>query len=218
MSAKPTAEIDLVNLAYMQIRQGEVTSLLDTNDPQAQLASKLVAPVRRGLLRSSTLWNFAKKRYSAPLVVGTTPDHDFDSFYQLPNDLLRLHKIGETTLDGDEPADLRYDIEGRYLCLDGTESSVPITYTRDEEDINKWDALFTQAFILELAIWLCMPVTGDLKMQMGLRARLTEMLAEAVTVDLQEKPLDIIDNSRPQVARDNSDSMFSDLGVTVSWP
>lgn len=197
MSAKPTAEIDLVNLALMQLHQGEVTSLLDTNDPLAQLALKAVAMVRRGLLRSTTLWNFAKERTTAARVTSSTPAFDFDSFYTLPNNCIRIRSIGKQCADK-----VRHDIQGRYLCLDGTEASVPITYTKDEEDINKWDPLFVEAFVIELAIWLCFPVTGDRAMQRELRSRLQEILAEAATVDLQEKPLDFDDYSRPQLARD----------------
>lgn len=211
MSAKPTAEIDLVNLALMQLHQGEVTSLLDSNDPLAQLALKAVAMVRRGLLRSSTLWNFAKQRASASRVTTATPAFDFDSFYTLPNDCLRIHRIGELAADK-----VSHDIQGRYLCLQDTEPSVYLTYTRDEEDINKWDALFVEAFVIELAIWLCFPVTGDRAIQRELRSRLTEILSEAATVDLQEKPLDIEDYSRPQLAREDAYSVFSDISVV--WP
>lgn len=210
MSAKPTAEIELVNLALMQLHQGEVTSLLDTNDPLAQLALKAVAMVRRGLLRSTTLWNFAKKRDTCPKTVGSAPSFDFESFYTIPNDCIRIHRIGEMCA-----SKVRHDIQGRLLCLDGAESSVPITYTRDEDDINKWDPLFVEAFVIELAIWLCFPVTGDRAIQRELRGRLQEILAEAATVDLQEKPLDIQDYSRPQLARELWD-VQSD--ITVSWP
>lgn len=206
MSAKPTAEIDLVNLSLMQLHQGEVTSLLDTNDPVAQLALIQVAPTRRMLLRSSALWNFAKKRDTAARVTNITPKFDYDSFYQLPQDLLRLHYIGEER----DRCNRRYDIQGRFLLLDGTDASVPVTYTRDEEDISLWDALFVDCFILQLAIKLAFPVTGDRGIQRELRDQLKELLPEAAIVDLQERPLQFDDHSNAQRARESLD-IHSDI-------
>lgn len=202
MSAKPTSEIELVNLALMQLHQGMVSSLLDENDAAAEAALLLVAPCRRALLRGY-MWNFAKKRGAMLKVANKTPKFGFDSFYQQPEDMVRFLAF--------DPAACvqRYDIEGRYICLDGTANSVNIEYIKDETDVNLWDASFVKAFYLELAIELCMPVTGDLKKQMGLRDRQKEWLPEALGVDLLEKPLEITDESKAQRARE---SLHDDLG------
>lgn len=208
-ASKPVSEIEIVNLALLQLHQGAVTSLLDENDAAAVAALRCVASTRRGLLRSHP-WNFAKKRAKLNLLATPTPAFDFEAYYQLPPDCLRIIRVGT---EAEPYAPSEYDIEGRYLALKDTPTTVPLTYTRDVEDVTLWDALFVEAVTKYLAVELCPAITGDRGIQRELRTRAQEFLAEAVAIDHQEAPVRVTDRDYFAEARANVEGEIPQLSV-----
>lgn len=213
-ASKPVSEIEVANLALLQLHQGAITSVDDENDPAAVAVKRIIAQRRRSVLRNY-VWNFAKKRALAARVTSAAPAFDYDSYYQLPNDLVRLLWVGE---DADRYNPYDWDIEGRYLLLAGTENSVKITYTRDVTDVTLWDSLFVDVIVLEIADHLCMPITGDRALQQMIQARLKEIRAEAVAVDHQERPVRVTEMDRIAQARMlDSEIPQLDVSSSVEW-
>lgn len=194
--AHPTAAVEIINLALLQLHQAPITSLDDSNNNAADAAQRIY-DFRRRVLLENHIWNFARKRALALKEADNTPLFDYESFYILPNDCLRVHWVGEDWLRYEQGVRLKYDIQGRKLLLnskDGwwsqgeSENSVKILFTQDVTDIGVMSPLFVQLFALDLAEWLCMPVTGDARLRAELTKARTAALAEAVAVNHQQRP------------------------------
>lgn len=228
--AQPTSSVDLVNIALLQLYQGNITSLQDANDPVATAGLRLYDMRRRSLLRNF-LWNFARTRNVASLVSNQAPPFDYQAYYQLPLDCLALQWVG---FDWNRYASFDYDIQGRFILLNPDDPawmtappngatqqpSVNIEYTRDETDVTLFDPLFVDTFTLNLAVDMCMPVTGDRELLADLRSRLKEVLAEAVAANHRERPIRVTQVDYIAQARQLTDDFGSyDLRVDPAvWP
>ena len=188
--AKPVSDIEIVNLALLQIHEAGVTTLSDTNNVVSTMGRNLVAPTRRATLGNYCIWNFAKKRTYISKDNNTAPAFDYESRYLLPNDFIRLVQVG-TEEDQWDPQ--LYDIEGRYILTNDSDASIPIIYVRDVEEVNEWSPLFVDLVVLELAVRLCVPVTGDRLLKRDLVAERDGKIAEAAMVDHQERPVQVIE-------------------------
>src|SRR6266704_7210343 len=85
------SEVDIVNLAMVQLGQSRITTMLDTSKA-AKSANAIFALERDRELRSH-IWNFAVKRVQ--LAASTVrPAFGFQSQYPLPADYLRAIAVG----------------------------------------------------------------------------------------------------------------------------
>lgn len=213
--AAPSGKVDIVNLAALQLYQEPITSLEDTNNKLAGAASRVFDFRRRAFLRNY-MPNFARKRSVLTKVSGVAPHHDFDTFYDMPNDCLRVLRVGDDTT---RFYPIRYKIEGRYIAVNASDvssaNSIDLHHVTDQENFNLWDALYIEAFALDLAHWLCMPITGDLEHKDYLGKLRDAALAEAVAINHQENPLTITDIDRVAVER-QYDSGTSDWTLDES--
>lgn len=224
--AAPAQSIDVANLALSLLHQAPITSLTDTNNPASIAANTWYDVSRRELLRNF-VWNFAKKRSTAALVLNPAtgqplaPPFDYLNYYQLPVDLLRLLWVGD---DWRRYHPILYDINGSLLLLNPTEftdtvgtpwNSVNILYITDFTNVAQMDALFIKAFVLTLACNLAMPISADQKLVLLLEQKRKQVVAEAQAINHQEKPVIVTDIDRIGRVRELTETLF-DLDINPS--
>jgi hypothetical protein len=218
----PLADIDILNLALLQLGQAPVDSFDDKNDRAAVAGSRLYPFCRQTLLRNHT-WNFARKRVELTATT-ETPPFDYTNVYNMPNDCIKIHHIGE---EWDLRCPIPYDIQGRKLLVnqaDFTTTTSPaalkLEYTQDVTDPNQFDALFREVFVLYLASYLALPVSGDMKLAAMLNTMYKQRLAEAVAINHQERMTRVIEKDPVYMARQiDYDEWDGQVNVpTSSWP
>jgi len=195
--AMPAVTADLINLALLKLKQAPITSIEDTNSPAAIAGLLCFDLARQSLLRNYN-FNFSRKRGYALLVPDVTPAFDYEYYYSWPADCLKVARVG---LRGEAPRP--FDIEGRQILVNPTryattsggepELKLPIQYMRDVTNPTEWDPLFTDCFVLEMAVRLCPPIVGDKAREEELKKEQLMKLREAVSINSQERPLEITD-------------------------
>lgn len=220
MSA-PSIALDVFNLAMLALNQQTVTSFTDPNSSAAGSGLLLFDQRRRSLIRNYD-WNFSRTRGYCQILPTSTPPFDYATYFQMPSNLLKLISVG-TQDDAWYP--IPYDVQGRNILVNSTDfpvttvgTTLPIMYAADIVDATQWDSLFMDVLVLDMAFHMCMSTTADQGLQQVVHARMKEMLAEAVAINAQERPLVIIERDPIADARSGFDNNF-DLRVNpASWP
>ena len=152
-----TAPAGICNLAFDLLRQKEQVVSLDTPDSELEgLASRWYDVTRRAILGAYS-WNFARKRIALTLN-GTSPAFGYGNAYNLPNNYLALLFIGDNYNYNYEKD---YAVEGAQILIDNDDgATLNIAYIYDMTDIAKFDPLFTELLIAELAIRFANSITG----------------------------------------------------------
>jgi hypothetical protein len=222
MTAPPTAPVDIYNLAMLQLYQEPITSFEDKS-LAGRVGNRIYDHVRQTLLRNST-WNFARKRVELSPVANETPSFDYETYYQLPADCLKIHHLGE---EWDLWDPIPYDIQGKRLLVNPTwqgstdaGTSLKLEYTRDVTDPTQFDAMFTNLFKYALAAEAAMPITGNFDLAVGARKMFEIARKEAVMINHQERPTRVIRRDYVAEARGNDfDLTDSQLRVDpTAWP
>lgn len=184
MSSTATSKVDVCNLAMDHIGGGIIVKIDTPETEQEKKCARWYDVTRRALLRAHP-WAFARAR--AILSRNTTaPTHGWADAYNVPTNLLRLHFIGD-----DSVADLKnnYVFEGRQILMDNSGgASIDIGYTKDEEDVTKFDALFTDLLAVEIAWRMTFAFTLKPSLKRELRESRNELRIEAKAVNSQERP------------------------------
>lgn len=197
-----TAPIDIAKLALDELKQAPIASL-DEKSTAARVVTRHYDTVRRSLLRTYSVWNFARKRGKVTLVEDQEPLFDYRAYYKMPDDLIRLMFVGE---DYNRYRRISYDVEGRNILVSRTDclvagntelqKSIPIKYIFDNTNVSEWDPLFVDCMVLALARAICLPVTGDKSLLETLESGLKIALKEAAAINHQENPLIVTDVDR----------------------
>ena len=191
-------KVDVCNLALDLITVPPITSLDSPTTPSERKCAMWYDPSRKEILRKHP-WNFAKKRAAISLS-SDSPPFGYNNTYALPNDFIRLRFIGSENegLVGQD-----YDIEqNKYLLIDnGGAASLNIGYIFNEESVVRFDPLFLKAFALQLAVNMSYGFAGKTTLRTDARNMLMEALAEARTINGQDKPPIRITRSRVIGAR-----------------
>jgi hypothetical protein len=134
--------------------------------------------VRRATIRGH-VWNFAK--WSDTFAPDATPPATEWSYrFLLPGDCLRVLWIGE------RGETYPYDVQGRSILFD--ETALPLTYLRDVEDPNVFDASFADALCANLAFTASYPLTKSNELQKSMFTLYQTKKNEAQQVNGQEVP------------------------------
>lgn len=188
--ALPESKTDICNLALGRIGSKTVTTAQLTDSTGVIAKTGVIAPhcnrnyeqTRDALLRSND-WRFATER--ARLVKGSTPPFgEYESSFKLPNDFLAKISI----YDDNEPDGVyqyKYKIEGKKILIN--ESSCDLNYIRRITDVKEFDPLFTEVFVLSLALKLVMPLSQDRALYREIKDELyKEVMPKVRTIDKQE--------------------------------
>lgn len=169
------SSIDICNSALNKLGVNTINDFTD-NTKRAQVCDLQYDIIRKKLLRKYH-WSWAIKRAALTLDAGT-PTFGWDYQYELPSDFVRL-------LHDEEYEDKDYLIEGGYLLAN--EDTFNIKYVYDVTDTDEFDDLFVEVFALTLAVELCMILVQSTDLKNNLAQELKETLADARTINSQER-------------------------------
>jgi hypothetical protein len=194
--AKPTSKVAIVNLALGHLKVDPVVSIEppDEDSKEASAGAKWYDQARRHVLEDHP-WKFAQKR--AELLAETdAPLFEYDAKYQLPQDYIRLNRIGESWYDPEGD----YEIEGDYL-LCNEESPLKIVYGWDLKDVTKFSPKFITALSFALAAFMSYEITGNAGMASDMWDKYTKMFSTAASVGGQNRPTRRVQRSKLAAAR-----------------
>jgi hypothetical protein len=196
----PTAisDVDVVNLSLDLLRHSDkVTDISDPESETEALAARWYDVTRRSILRAFP-WNFARKRTTLSRNA-TAPSFGYADAYKLPNDYLELVFIGENY---DEDYQTEYSVEDGQILLDNNgESGLQICYIQDVTQVGKFDALFLDLFVAELAIRFANALTGINKSMKEIISWRDALRVQARTKNGQENPIKVRQVSQLRTVR-----------------
>ena len=146
------SETSIANLALSKIGALRITNIDTDTSIAAQHCREHYGISRDELLRSHA-WAFALGR-STLSADSDTPDFEWDYQYQLPADCLRVLSLYGTPYP--------YAIEGEKLLTDASE--VDLRYIKKITDPTKFDVLFVEVLVLQLAVNLAIPLSQDVNL------------------------------------------------------
>jgi hypothetical protein len=174
------SETSIANMSLARIGAARINTIDDTS-VSGQACRDLYAQTRDSLLRDWT-WNFAIAR--ADLAeCADPPEFGWRRQFQLPSDFLRLVFLNrpDERSTGTEP----FAIEGSKLLTNAHHAH--LVYVSRVTDPTKFDSLFTNLLVLQLALALCMPLTQDKAMRQQIAQETASASMEARDVTAGEK-------------------------------
>lgn len=178
-------DVDICNMALDLLRQKATISSLVTPESEVEaLAARWYGVKKEALLRTHP-FNFARHRASLSRN-SVTPAFGYSDAYNLPSDYIRLLYIGENY---NEMYEHKYDVEGGQLLLNNSgASSLQIGYIRNINDANKFDPLFKELLIVEMAVVFANALTGINKGLKDVYALKKDLEIQARAVNGQDNP------------------------------
>lgn len=180
-----TSKIQIINFALRLIKQSPIVDIREQNE-RARVAADMYESTRHSLFEMCD-WNCLRKRTKLTKDA-TAPEFGFKNRFILPADCLRVigmqyEKTGffipyyKGLFPDDNPVDLTYTIEGRYLLTNFDEAN--ILYIKDEEDTTRYDALMVNAFEHLLALNMSIPLAADNALTSAIQGRFDAFLRQA---------------------------------------
>lgn len=177
--------VDVCNLSFDLLRhKDKVTSLTSPVSESETIAARWYDETRRAVLGAYP-WNFARKRAVLSLN-STAPSFGYANAYNLPNDFVGLVFVGDNYNDDYE---IDYAIENGQILLDNGDSvSLNICYVYDHSLVVKFDPLFVDLLVAELAIRFGNAIVGLNKGLAGVITWRKEIDAKARTKNGRDNP------------------------------
>lgn len=183
-------DLSLVNSALNIIGSDRVTSLDNTvNSKAIQTANQFLPLAKQETLRARD-WNAARGRKEL-IACDNESLGEWDLAYRVPVDLLCMRRFASSCR---EIAFAAYSIENdseNKRVLYTTCGTNKIIYTKNLDDVARWDSLLFNACILKLAHYLAGPIVRDFKLQQAMLNMLDAQFTEACGVDEGEGGLDV---------------------------
>lgn len=147
-------ETEIANRALTRLGQAFITSLSQQQSIEARIVTLFYTSTREELL-SRFNWSFAIERIALASLSGNLTDFSYK--YALPNNYLKVINL----IDSTDYSDLEdsWRIEGKYIYTDL--SPTYIKYVKNITDSTELPSQFVEAFILRLAMKMCMKLTQD---------------------------------------------------------
>lgn len=163
----------IVNRALQLVGQEPISSL-DESTPSAKTCKLAWDDVKNAVLRSHA-WASVSKRVRLSRLA-ETPAWEFQYYYQLPSDFLRIVEV--------EPQSV-YTREGNRLL--SNEKELSILYVHETEDVNLFGPILSMAIAYKLASEIAYKFTASTSLEGRLNQKYEDILAEARGVDAREK-------------------------------
>lgn len=183
------SKVDICNRALTKLGAQRILSLSDDLKPARECNSAFDI-VRDAELRNHT-WSFSKTRASLA-ALAAAPAWGFSRQFQLPNDCLRVVRVGEyypgPVLDdyvNSNTAD--YAIEGRRILTD-YDAPLKILYIARVTDATQYDSAFIEALACRLAMELAEPLTQSNTKRELAQSEYRSALLDAVRANAIELP------------------------------
>ena len=198
----PNSKAAICNLAldYLLQTNEEVITNIDSPNTQTEVTcARWYDTTRRSILRRHP-WNFASKRVVLT-ATGVAPAFEFTLAYNVPVDFIRLNTINEqSSFDPDFKLD--YGFENNQILTRGTSGeTLNVRYVFDFVNVVSMDPIFIDLFAIELALRMAYKFTSsntNVERLAGLQA---QKLAEAQSIDGQERPPSRIERSPALTSR-----------------
>lgn len=178
----------ICNMSLGRLGAKRITDYTDVTDtkPEAIQCRLHYEQTRDALLRSHW-WRFARSRKVLSADAGFDDD-EWDYAYNLPADFIRFIGIWDESKSG-RATTYSAVIEGTQIL--SNESSMAIWYVKKITDPAKFDPLFTEVLVLQLALKMSMPLlggaTGAEKIRQSLEIELARTMSRVRMVDKQEQ-------------------------------
>ena len=184
MSA-PVSAVEVCNLALDLLRHDVLITSVDSPTSEEEgLAARWYDITRQTVLRMFP-WNFARKRATLSLNV-TDPAFGYANAYDLPNDYISYVFVGDDPVDDYEKD---FQIEGTQLLIDNDDAaSLKLCYVHDIEIVAKFDPIFLNLLVGELALVFGNSIAGLNKSLAGMEKFRDRWEAKARAKNGQENP------------------------------
>lgn len=157
-----TKDTEICNMALGRIHANLIDSLEDnTETSESAIQCRLHYSQTRDSLIRSHWWRMAQGRATLSQNAAYTADtttFEWTYAYDLPTDFLAMKNIWEDAGFGEIGQQHPYSIEGKQILSE--ESSMKIRYIKRVTDPTKFDSLFVEVFILQLALKMIIPLGG----------------------------------------------------------
>ncbi len=178
-----TTKIDICARALVMIGASPISSFSD-GTTESTVASNLYLDTIKNML-SSYRWRFASKQSQLSRLTDT-PDHRWDSAYQVPSDLVGLHGV----FVNDTP--IKFERYGDMVYNDAVSSdSVYADYTFYDESATNPEVFFPPYFIfsaeLVLASIFAFAVAQNTSLSDSLEIKSQRQIALAKNLDAQQR-------------------------------
>ena len=200
MAQQPIGEVDICNLGLGHLHQKPITSIEDPVSNAEIVCAQWYHQVRRSSLATGA-FGFSRKRALLPQLA-TEAEFEYAAKYKLPNDFVRLLRIGETP---DDSVTLDYCIENNEILINDMDAeTLPIVYVFDFKNIAKMDSTFIELFAIDFAIAVSPFFKPDPAVRQLLRDQRAEILKRAKAISGQQNKPRLVHNSRMMQARRTS--------------
>lgn len=166
------SEVDICNLALLDCGASFITSLTEESVEGRMCA--LLYPVTRDLLLRKRKWNFATKQIVPTKIAGSFGK--FTDAFQLPQDCVKV--VGLI----DSPFEEYKEVGSVLYTMGGTNQ---IEYISNDVPVGRYDALFVDAFVAELAAKMIYKFNQSTNAQSAKVAKAKDTLREASNADSQ---------------------------------
>lgn len=186
---------EICNLSLDLLSSDVVQNVVDPTNPTEEILKRWYDKSRRKALRSHP-WNFAIKRVILS-PSSTDPEFGWTYKFQTPSDFIRI-----ATLEGSDGRQIwkdEYEFESNHILYN--DSTINLRYIYDLEDVTKFDELFTDLLVCEIALGISYKATGsnsDVDRLLKLR---NDIKMEAKAIDGQERPPLRVEKSKIMNAR-----------------
>jgi hypothetical protein len=172
----------ICNMALDKLGAANIVDLDTDKSPQGQKCRIHFEQTRDALIRSH-YWRFASAR--ASLSKDTVdPDFEYDSQFILPTDFMRFKSLYLNDRRPSLTTRITVAIEGDRLLTN--ETAINMRYIKRVTDPTKFDELFTEVFILKLALKLVALAGANPKMTQTLGGELARVMPSVRALDRQE--------------------------------
>ena len=179
------SEVAIVNMSLNRIGATTITAaqLTAATEVNPSFCALHYAQTRDALLRTHW-WRFAGGRSN--LAASAAPSFQWTYAWTLPTDFIRMRYVWDDNNSAKEKSLYSYELEGLEIFTN--ETPCKIKYTKKETTTTKFDPLFTEILVLQLAKKLVPPIAGvKNKLLEEINAELYPLLRQARTIDKQEQ-------------------------------
>lgn len=174
--------VDIFNQALVLCGSEAVLATVDDANKEGRLCRLYYDQARRACLQRH-VWKFATKRVNIEQDITETPAFGFTARHLVPEDYIRIVKFNENFEE-------KWTREGRYF-LSYNSSTIKVRYVFDETLIEKWDPLFLDVVVAELANRICYALTqsNERKEDADMQARIAIKHAKRADAIEQSAPV-----------------------------
>jgi hypothetical protein len=160
--AQALSDTSICNMALGRLGANRIVDFSDNSDENVwAIQCRLHYTQTRDALIRSHWWRFARGRATLSQNAAYTADSttfEWTYAYDLPADFLAMRNIWEDAGYGEVGQQYPYTIEGNQILSE--ETTMKIRYVKRVTDPTKFDPLFTEVLILQLALKMVSPLTG----------------------------------------------------------